>query len=186
MKPPVYTTRTSADDGRMPAHSFCSFCGARFPEGAGWPRRCPACNTTTYRNPLPVAVVLVPVEDGGLLLIRRAIEPRTGKLALPGGYVNDGETWQEAAAREVREETGITVAAESIREFQVRSAPDGTVLLFGISDPIERSAIVTYQPTEETSDCLVIDTPSPDMAFPLHAEAVRAYFNGQNGMDQAG
>ena len=160
----------------MQAHTFCSFCGARFPAKAGWPRRCPACGNTTYRNPLPVAVVLVPVEDHGLLLIRRTIEPQVGKLALPGGYVNYGETWQEAAAREVREETGISVAAESIQEFRVRSAPDGTILLFGVSAPATRSVVAAYQPTAETSECLVVDAPTPDMAFPLHAEAVVAYF----------
>lgn len=82
----------------MQARTFYSFCGARLPAEADWLHRCPACGNTTYRNPLPVAVVLVPVEDGGLLLVRRAIEPRTGKLALPDGYVNFGETWQEAEA----------------------------------------------------------------------------------------
>ena len=170
----------------MPPHTFCSFCGARFPDGSGWPRACPACDTTTYRNPLPVAVVLVPVDGGGLLLIRRAIEPQIGKLALPGGYVNYGEMWQEAAAREVREETGVTVAAESIREFRVRSAPDGTILLFGLSEVVKRSTVVAFQPTAETSACLVVDAPVQDMAFPLHAEVVAAYFKGRASQGQRG
>ena len=160
----------------MPAYTFCSFCSARFPADMGWPRRCLACGNTTYRNPLPVAVVLVPVEDHGLLLIRRTIEPQVGKLALPGGYVNYGETWQQAAAREVREEAGVIVAAESLREFRVRSAPAGTILIFGVSAPVARLAVEAYQPTAETSECLVVDAPTPDMAFPLHAEAVVAYF----------
>jgi len=38
---------------------------------------------------------LIPVHDG-LLFVRRGIEPRKGKLALPGGFINLGETWQEA------------------------------------------------------------------------------------------
>ncbi|MBE7157627.1 MAG: NUDIX domain-containing protein [Rhodospirillales bacterium] len=168
----------------MQAHTFCSFCGMRFPAEAGWPRRCPACGNTTYRNPLPVAVVLVPVEAGGLLLIRRAIEPQVGKLALPGGYVNFGETWQEAAAREVREETGLVVAAESIHEFRVRSAPDGTILLFGVSAPVARSGVATYRPTAETSEYLVVEAPVSDMAFPLHAEAITDYFKEQTGTAQ--
>ena len=158
-------------------HTFCSFCGTRFPEGVGWPRRCPACGNTTYRNPLPVAVALVPV-DGGLLLIRRAIEPQAGKLALPGGYINHGETWQEAAAREVREETGVSIDPARLHEFGVRSAQDGTILIFGVSAPATRSAAAAYQPTAETSECLVARAPLPDMAFPLHAEIVAVYFKG--------
>ena len=159
----------------MRPHTFCSYCGTRFPENLDWPRICASCGNTTYRNPLPVAVVLVPVESG-LLLIRRSVEPRSGKLALPGGYINFGENWQEAAAREVKEEAGLILAPTSIQEFRVCSAPDGTILIFGVSAPAEQSAVVVFEPTDETSECVVVDAPVPDMAFPLHAEAITAYF----------
>ena len=160
----------------MKPDAFCSFCGARYPEDAGWPRTCPACHHTTYRNPLPVAVVLAPVEGGGLLLVRRSVEPQAGKLALPGGYINRGESWQEAGAREVAEETGVALDAKTIREFSVRSAPDGTILIFGISDPVNRSAVAAFVPTAEAMECVIIDAPVADLAFPLHAEAVASYF----------
>ena len=159
----------------MNLHTFCSFCGTRFPENLDWPRKCPACGNTTYRNPLPVAVVLVPLA-GGLLLIRRLLEPQAGKLALPGGYIHFGETWQAAAAREVAEETNVVLDPAKIREFRVRSAPDGTLLIFGLSAPVERAATTAFEPTTEASECRVIRAPVPDMAFPLHAEAVEAYF----------
>ncbi|HET9221798.1 MAG TPA: NUDIX domain-containing protein, partial [Roseiflexaceae bacterium] len=99
-------------------HSHCSYCGAAFAEGQPWPRLCAACGNTTYLNPTPVAVVLLPVDDG-LLLVRRAIPPHVGKLALPGGYVNLDETWQEAGAREVLEETGVVIDPQEIREYRV-------------------------------------------------------------------
>ena len=168
----------------MKLHTYCSFCGTRFPGDLGWPRRCPACGNATYRNPLPVAVTLVPV-DGGLLLIRRLVEPQAGKLALPGGYVNFGETWQAAAAREVAEETGVAIDPAVIREFRVRSAPDGTVLIFGLSAPVERAAAMAFRPTAESSECRVIDAPVPDVAFPLHAEVIAAYFGEREGGGQA-
>lgn len=161
----------------MQPHTFCSFCGARFPENLSWPRTCPACHHTSHRNPLPVAVVLVPVKNEGLLLIRRSIEPQAGKLALPGGYINLGETWQEAGAREVAEETGVRLDPAGIREFGVRSAPDGTVLIFGLSDPVGRSAVNAFQSTNETTECRIIHAPVDDLAFPLHAEMVFAYFH---------
>lgn len=166
------------DGASMQPHTFCSFCGARFPEDLRWPRICPFCRHTTYRNPLPVAVVLVPVDEG-LLLIRRSVEPQAGKLALPGGYINLDETWQEAGAREVAEETGVYLVPVGIRAFGVRSAPDGTVLIFGLSDPVERAVVDAFQPTNETAEWRIIHEPVDDLAFPLHAEMVSAYFNGR-------
>ncbi len=66
---------------------------------------------TTYDNTPTVVVVLVPLR-GGLLMIRRALEGEgQGRLALPGGYQMLGQTWQEAGAAEVREETGVAVDA---------------------------------------------------------------------------
>src|SRR5215813_3436542 len=94
-------------------NQHCSFCGNRFDESQLFPRTCSHCNNITYINPLPVAVLLLPVDDG-LLLIRRNIEPQMGKLALPGGFINLGESWQMAAARELFEETGIEIDAKEI------------------------------------------------------------------------
>ena len=111
-------------------NSHCSYCSAAFREDQPWPRTRAHCGNTSFLNPIPVAVVLIPV-DGGVLAIRRSIEPRKGKLALPGGYINFGESWQEAGAREVMEEPGLILAPGEICEFRVRSAPDGTLLIFG-------------------------------------------------------
>ena len=93
--------------------SYCSWCGRAFLAEQPWPRRCGGCDNYTYRNPIPVAVVLVPVDDE-LLVIRRGIEPAKGQLALPGGYVDLAETWQEAGAREVFEETGLRIDPDGI------------------------------------------------------------------------
>jgi ADP-ribose pyrophosphatase YjhB (NUDIX family) len=158
----------------MKAYTYCSFCGSRFPDDLAWPRTCPVCHNTTYRNPLPVAVVLVPV-DGGLLLIRRAVAPHVGKLALPGGYINIGESWQAAGAREVMEETGLSLDPAAIHAFRVCSAADGTVLIFGIAQLVDRRALLSFLPTPEASECVVIEAVT-ELAFPLHTEVVRTYF----------
>jgi len=166
----------------MKAYTYCSFCGSRFPDDLAWPRTCPICHNTTYRNPLPVAVMLVPV-DGGLLLIRRAVAPHVGKLALPGGYINIGESWQAAGAREVLEEIGLSLDPAAIQEFRVCSAADGTVLIFGIAQPVDRRALLSFLPTPEASECVVIEAVT-ELAFPLHTEVVRTYF--QQAIKQTG
>lgn len=155
-------------------NSHCSFCGRRFADGAAWPRTCAGCGNTSYLNPLPVAVLLVPV-GGGLLVVRRAIPPRQGQIALPGGFINVGESWQAAAARELHEEAQLVVDPAEISEFRVRSAPDGTVLIFGLAAPREAADLPPFAPNDEASERLVIAGPA-ELAFPLHTDAALAYF----------
>jgi ADP-ribose pyrophosphatase YjhB (NUDIX family) len=155
--------------------SHCSFCGQRFASDvASWPRTCAACTNISYRNPLPVAVVLVPV-DGGIVLVRRNIEPRRGQLALPGGFINYGESWQTGGAREVQEETGIVINPDSISTFAVHSTPDSTVLIFGLAKPLTRAQIPAFVPTDETSESVIVTAPT-QLAFPLHTNVLADYF----------
>lgn len=76
---------------------------------AGKPRRaCPACGWAHFVEP-KVGVGVMVVEDGRLLLVRRAMEPEKGKWSLPAGYLDYGESPVETAVREAREETGLDV-----------------------------------------------------------------------------
>lgn len=155
-------------------NSHCSFCGHAFDETQAWPRTCPNCGRTTYLNPLPVSVVLVPVDEG-LLVVRRSIEPRKGMLALPGGFITLGESWQEAGAREVQEETGLVLDPQGIQDFRVLSAPDGTLLVFGLAQPLTSAELPPFVPSDEASECLVITAPQ-ELAFSLHTQVVEDYF----------
>jgi ADP-ribose pyrophosphatase YjhB (NUDIX family) len=131
---------------------------------------------TTHRNPLPVAVAVVPVEGGGLVAIRRAIPPIG--LALPGGYIELGERWQDACARELREEAGVVVDADRIVEVRVLSAPDGTLLVFGRTETVPRGALDAFAPSAEASAVEVVDGPRDDIVFPLHGQVVAEHFAG--------
>jgi ADP-ribose pyrophosphatase YjhB (NUDIX family) len=155
-------------------NSHCSFCGSAYLPDQDWPRTCAGCGNISYLNPLPVAVTVLPVDDG-LLVIRRDVEPRRGELALPGGFIDMGESWQQAAVRELKEETGIVVDAGDIRLFDVLSAPDGTVLIFGLAPRISSAVLPPMTPTAETTEWLVIDRPQ-EMAFPLHTRIVAKHF----------
>jgi ADP-ribose pyrophosphatase YjhB (NUDIX family) len=156
-------------------HSHCSYCGHPFEIDQAWPRLCAACGNTSFVNPLPVSVVLLPV-DAGLLVVRRNIEPQIGRLALPGGYINRGESWQQAGARELWEETGIVIQPESLREFRVKSAPGyNTLLVFGLAKLMRAADLPPFIPNEETQDIGVLTVPQ-ELAFATHTEALREYF----------
>jgi ADP-ribose pyrophosphatase YjhB (NUDIX family) len=89
---------------------FCPRCG-RGPVAPIAPASftCPACGLHYHFNPAVAAGILV--EDGGgrVLFVRRAKEPAKGRLGVPGGFVEAGETAEESAVRETREETGLEV-----------------------------------------------------------------------------
>lgn len=150
---------------------FCSACAAPMPPSASWPRNCPACGHTFFRNPLPVSVVLVPLEQGGVLGVRRAIPP-VGELALPGGFVNWGETWQQAGAREVEEETGLVVEPGHLKLLDVQSVESGHLLVFSEAPPVSR-----FDPefqNDEVSELVALSTPTR-LAFETHSEALRRF-----------
>src|SRR5262245_52470649 len=145
-------------------HSHCSYCGTAYPPDLDWPRTCLNCAETTWSNPLPVAVVLLPVQypDGafGLVVVRRDIEPYRGELALPGGFIETGETWQEAAVRELVEETGLVAAAEDVRLFDVHSSFMGRTLLIIAALPTRPAdELPPSAPTDETTEWLVLHAP---------------------------
>jgi ADP-ribose pyrophosphatase YjhB (NUDIX family) len=118
---------------------------------------------------------LLPVDDG-LLVVRRNIEPQIGRLAFPGGYINRGESWQQAGARELWEETGIVILPESLREFRVKSAPGGTTLLvFAIAPAMHSQDLPLFMPNEETQEICVLTAPQ-ELAFSTHTETLREYF----------
>ncbi len=160
--------------GTYQKNSHCSYCGAAFAENSPWPRRCAHCGNATYSNPLPVSVVLLPIDDG-LLLVRRTQEPQAGRLALPGGFIETGETWQEAGAREVHEETGYIVDAEGITLFDTRSAPDGTLLVFGLAPALSSASLPKFTPSNETSEAVVAQGPM-ELAFSTHTETAARYW----------
>ncbi|MCC6996721.1 MAG: NUDIX domain-containing protein, partial [Deltaproteobacteria bacterium] len=105
------------------------------------------------------------------------IEPHIGKLALPGGYINLGESWQRAATREVEEETGLVVDTAGVRDFRVLSAPDGTVLVFGTAGALPANAldVAAFEPSHETSELCIVRAPQ-ELAFPLHTQVLAEWF----------
>ncbi|MEN9705813.1 MAG: hypothetical protein RLZZ393_1692 [Pseudomonadota bacterium] len=102
----------------MTEPSFCSHCGARtttrIPEGDHLPRQvCDDCGIVHYQNPR-IVVGCVPEHDGRILICRRAIEPRHGFWTIPAGFLENGETLEQGAARECLEEAMAEVRIGSL------------------------------------------------------------------------
>jgi 8-oxo-dGTP diphosphatase len=90
----------------VPAVRFCSACGSELSSTP--PVRCSSCGTSHYLNPWPCANGIV-VDEGRVLLGRRAHSPWHGLWGSPGGFCELGEHPAETVVREVREETGLDV-----------------------------------------------------------------------------
>ena len=164
--------------------TFCSFCGTAYEAPLRYPRTCVSCKTQVWANPIPVSVVLVPVvKDGrtGLLVIRRGIPPGKDKLALVGGFLEDHETWAEAGAREILEETNVAVDTTKLTAFWFTStAPrPNRVLLFSVATPLDAATLGPYEGDAETLERGLVFGPDgldDVFAFPLYVEAARRFF----------
>ena len=130
---------------------------------------------------------MVPVigADGrtGLLMVRRGIEPQIGLLGLPGGFIEEGESWQTATVRELVEETGLVADADEVELANVLSAPSHVILIFGSLKPRPAAELVDLTPEKvealsdgETQELVVIYE-AQQLAFPLHTEMANRFFS---------
>src|SRR5512139_441009 len=83
--------------------------------------QCPKCKNEieVYRNPIPTVDIIIEIESKGIILIKRKNPPNG--WALPGGFVDYGESLEVAAVREAKEETDLDV--KLIKQFHTYSDP---------------------------------------------------------------
>lgn len=139
-------------------------------------RTCPHCGKKLGqpRNPVPTVDIIVEVEGKGIILIKRK-KPPYG-WALPGGFVDYGETLEEAAIREAKEETFLDV--ELRRQFHTYSDPNRDERVHTISTVFVASAEGVPKGADDASEARLFaqDEVPDDLAFD-HAQILKDYFN---------
>jgi ADP-ribose pyrophosphatase YjhB (NUDIX family) len=160
------------------AQLYCIDCGTAMGRQEAFGRTrdvCPSCGHVHFEDP-KVAVGVVLERDGLIVLCRRAHEPRLGAWSFPSGFVDVGERLEDAAAREVEEETGLRVRLQR--------------LLGAYSTPGERTVFIAYAGTavagveivagEECLEVLAFPPEAlPALAFPHDAAILQAWRSGE-------
>jgi 8-oxo-dGTP diphosphatase len=166
--------------------SHCTYCGTKFTEQVAWPRKCFICYNESYKNPIPVVVAMIRVFDSttncqcGWLVEQRGIQPKKGEWAFPGGFVEYGESWQDAVVRELKEEVGLVTSPEDFQLFDILNATQtGNMLVFALhKSGVDRSVVeANFVPNNEVMGISFPLKPRhQELCFPTHNEAWAKYY----------
>lgn len=153
-----------------PAIHFCNHCGHAVrhavPDDGDTRVRaiCDHCGTVQYRNPLNVAGTIATTADGRILLCRRNIEPRRGLWTLPAGFMELGETLQQAAVRETLEEAGADITPGAL--FCAISVPQAGQVHFFYRAHLNSDIFHPGPETQEARLFAPTGIPWAQLAFP--------------------
>ena len=146
----------------------------RIPAGDDRPRYvCDSCDTVFYHNPKIIAGCIAEWGDR-ILLCRRAIEPRSGAWTLPAGFMENGESTPDAAAREAMEEACARVEVGALHcYFSIpRISQVYVIFLARLLDP----AVAAGPESLEVGLFDEASIPWDELAFPSIERALERYF----------
>ena len=158
--------------------NYCSNCGQKVsqltPEGDNRLRDvCESCSTIHYSNPNNVCGAIL-TWKGKILLCKRAIEPRYGLWTLPAGFMENGETVAEAAARESMEEANAQ--ANQLRLFGVFSLPHISQVYMMFQGELESNQVSPGTESLETGLFGRDEIPWDQLAFPVMTHCLNLYY----------
>jgi ADP-ribose pyrophosphatase YjhB (NUDIX family) len=132
---------------------YCPRCGE--PADVAYPRSitCPHCGYGAYYNPKPVAAAIPTTPDGKLILLRRAFDPGKDLWTFPGGFVDLGETVEEAAHREAQEEICAAIELDGLVGVYSHAAERVVLIVF---------AARTLDEPQTTDEALEVRAFAPD------------------------
>ena len=136
---------------------------------------CPACGWIHYRNPAPGVVVLITDRDRVLLGRRGSASFAAGAWCLPGGFIEYHEDFLTAGMREVREETGLTVAISSIISVVSNFLAEGLHTLVVVLKAEVVAGVPTPGDDLEELSWVPLDGPFPELAFEADRHIIERY-----------
>ena len=153
---------------------FCPRCGRA--ADVEYPRfiSCPHCGYGAYYNPKPVAAAIPATPDGRIILLRRGFDPGKGLWTFPGGFVDLGESVEDAARRETREELAIDVELGPVVGVYSRAA-DRVVLIVYAATTTQAPSITEEAP--EVRAFAPDELPWDALAFWSTEQALRAFLS---------
>jgi len=165
----------------LPDTSFCPECGGpllRHVVG-GEPRRhyfCPRCQTPYGDYPRVVVTAFIACGQR-ILWVQRGLQPQRGKWAIPGGFLEEGETLAEGAARELREEAGVVLPPDSLQLYMTGSITFINQVYVGFRALVPAATCV---PGVESMDCGFFsrrDCPWSEVAYPQVNDSIRQAYD---------
>jgi NAD+ diphosphatase len=163
------------------AYKYCPRCAREF-DRSGPVNTCPACGLQWFNPPAPGANILLVDGEGRILLGRRGREPSIGKWELPGGFIEAGESLEDGAVREAKEELGLDIDPAALH--YAASQPD-MYLYDNIYEPVVSPTFwaampegVTPEAKDDVSEVQFFapeKIPYDKLSSPPHEKAIKAF-----------
>ena len=158
-------------------YKFCPQCGGALEKRllkAGEPERlvCTRCGFVFYIDPKLAVIAIVPL-NGGVVMVRRGIEPGYGLWVVPGGFVDVGEPVEEAVVRETLEETHLLVRVE--RLLNLYSYRDSATVVVAYLTQYQRGNLAAGDESLEARVFVPAEIPWDEIAFRSTRAALTDY-----------